>query len=94
MTDRLSAKCVCVCVCTEALSAERRKQLPSVPRACKRSARLVLHSHVEVRNWPVSLEAGMRACMCVCVCACVKSREGGNSFVAGEHRRQIEEVLC
>lgn len=48
--------------------------------------------------------------MCVCVClvgwggnilkgiVCgkekKKKREGGNSFVAREHRRQIEEVLC
>ena len=48
---------------------------------------------------------GVGVCWCVCVfgggsilkgsvCVEKKKREGGNSFVAGEHRRQIEEVLC
>ena len=49
---------------------------------------------------------GMLVCwgVCVCVCVCVYARVRlgvvvgwvgeGNSFVAGEHRRQIEEVLC
>lgn len=55
------------------------------------------------------LEMGWSWCVCMRVCVflvvvgvglhleryCVeKKREGGNSFVAGEHRRQIEEVLC